>query len=114
MIFQYFELEYFEEDSVFVLLKSVSDSQLDNNINGFSSEGIPPANGTVLMDLMGGFILQKSRLGTELFQDNIKFRHQDGSRAPSLINFISRQLIGHGYKLYQKSVLAASSGEGKF
>ncbi|XP_057825650.2 uncharacterized protein LOC131037510 isoform X1 [Cryptomeria japonica] len=114
MIFRYFELEYFEEDSVFVLLKSVSDSQLDNNINGFSSEDIPPANGTVRMDLMGGFALQKVDSAQSYFRTIVNLDIKLDFVPPSLINFISRQLIGHGYKLYQKSVLAASSGEGKF
>ncbi|XP_057825651.1 uncharacterized protein LOC131037510 isoform X2 [Cryptomeria japonica] len=102
MIFRYFELEYFEEDSVFVLLKSVSDSQLDNNINGFSSEDIPPANGTVRMDLMGGFALQKVDSAQSYFRTIVNLDIKLDFVPPSLINFISRQLIGHGYKLYQK------------
>lgn len=59
-VFRYFALEYFEEEIVLVLLKSVSDLQeIDESIHGFSNEDIPSAEGTVRMDLMGGFALQK-------------------------------------------------------
>ncbi|KAH9322633.1 hypothetical protein KI387_017272, partial [Taxus chinensis] len=114
MLFQYFELEYFEEDIIVVLLKSVSDSQVDNSIPGLSSEDIPKAEGAVRMDLMGGFALQKVNSTQSYFRTMLNLDIKMDFVPPSLINFISRQLIGRGYKLYQKSVLAASNGDDNF
>lgn len=114
-VFRYFALEYFEEEIVLVLLKSVSDLQeIDESIHGFSNEDIPSAEGTVRMDLMGGFALQKVDSTQSYFRTIINLDIKLDFMPPSLINFISRQLIGHGFKLYQKTVLAASSSDENF
>lgn len=115
VVFRYFALEYLEEDIVIVLLKSVSNSQqIDENIQGFSSEDIPSAEGTVRMDLMGGLSLQKVDSTQSYFRTIANLDIKLDFMPPSLINFISRQLIGHGFKLYQKTVLAASSSDENF
>lgn len=114
-VFRYFALEYFKEEIVIVLLKSVSNSQqIDESIHGFSYEDIPSAEGTVRMDLMGGFALQKVDSTQSYFRTIVNLDIKLDFMPPSLINFISRQLIGHGFKLYQKTVLAASSSDENF
>lgn len=114
-VFRYFALEYFEEEIVIVLLKSVSDLQeIDESIHGFNYEDIPSAEGTVRMDLMGAFALQKIDSTQSYFRTIVNLDIKLDFMPPSLINFISRQLIGHGFKLYQKTVLAASSSDENF
>eukprot|EP01018_Ginkgo_biloba_P010735 Gb_36362 [translate_table: standard] len=115
IIFHYFELEYFEDDLLVVLLSSVPNSQqIDESIHGYSPEDIPPVDGTVRMELVGGFALQKVNSTQSYFRTIGNLDIKVDFMPSWLINFISRQLIGHGFKLYQKTVLAASHGDENF
>ncbi|XP_070667766.1 uncharacterized protein [Malus domestica] len=120
----YFMFEYFQDDLIVVLLKSVgnrnsllasivvpspmSDLRLGKeSIDGThcpTNEATAGAKDAVMIDLVGGFALQKvtneRSYGTTIASMDIKMDFVP----PSLINFISRQLIGGGFKLYQKVI----------
>lgn len=104
-LLHYFELDYLKEDLVVVVMKTISD--LDNiNIqtHGFTRDGIPEAGGTIRMDLVGGFVLQRITKERSFFRAIANMDIKLDFVPPWLINFMSRQLIGSGHKLYQKAV----------
>uniref|UniRef100_A0A0E0F6R9 Uncharacterized protein n=1 Tax=Oryza meridionalis TaxID=40149 RepID=A0A0E0F6R9_9ORYZ len=99
-LLHYFELEYLKEDLVII-------SDMDNiNIetHGFSRDGIPEAGDTVRIDVVGGFVLQRITKEKSFFRAIANMDIKLDFVPPWLINFISRQLIGSGHKLYQKAV----------
>ncbi|EAZ18777.1 hypothetical protein OsJ_34304 [Oryza sativa Japonica Group] len=104
-LLHYFELEYLKEDLVIVIMKTISDT---DNINiethGFSRDGIPEAGDTVRIDVVGGFVLQRITKEKSFFRAIANMDIKLDFVPPWLINFISRQLIGSGHKLYQKAV----------
>lgn len=104
-VLHFFEIEYFEEDLVIVLMNTISDSeQINVNTHGFTREGIPAAKETVRIDLVGGFVLQKVDSNKSYFRAIANMDIKLDFVPPTLINFIARQLIGNGHKLYQKAV----------
>ncbi|KAG9445244.1 hypothetical protein H6P81_016584 [Aristolochia fimbriata] len=114
-VVHYFELEYFEEELVIVLINTVSDTEeIDVRTHGFSSDKIPEANDTVRIGLVGGFALQKVNSNRSYFRTIANMDIKIDFVPPALINFISRQLIGSGFKLYQKVVASVASGDDSF
>ncbi|XP_068650516.1 uncharacterized protein [Aristolochia californica] len=114
-VVHYFELEYFEEDLIIVLINTVSDTEeIDFRTHGFSSDKIPEANDTVRIGLVGGFALQKVNSNRSYFRTIANIDIKIDFVPPALINFISRQLIGSGFKLYQKVVASVASGDDSF
>ncbi|XP_068634813.1 uncharacterized protein [Aristolochia californica] len=114
-VVHYFELEYFEEELVIVLINTVSDTEeIDFRTHGFSSDKIPEANDTVRIGLVGGFVLQKVNSNRSYFRTIANIDIKIDFVPPALINFISRQLIGSGFKLYQKVVASVASGDDSF
>ncbi|XP_008790239.2 uncharacterized protein LOC103707495 [Phoenix dactylifera] len=104
-LLHYFEIEYLKEDLILVLINTISDSEhIDISTHGFSRDGIPEAKDTVRVDLVGGFVLQKASANRSYFRAIANMDIKLDFVPPSLINFISRQLLGSGYKLYQKAV----------
>ncbi|KAJ3678219.1 hypothetical protein LUZ60_002022 [Juncus effusus] len=104
-LLHYFEIEFLQEDLVLVLLNTISDAEsIDINTHGFTGDGIPKANGTVRIDLIGGFVLQKVNDQKSYFRAIANMDIKLDFVPPSLINFIARQLIGNGHKLYQKAI----------
>ncbi|KAG0558305.1 hypothetical protein KC19_10G017800 [Ceratodon purpureus] len=104
VILSAFELEYFDEDLVAVLYQSAPDVA-DEKVDGISTNQIPPLNSNaVRMDLDGGFVLQKIGHNCSFFRIVVDLDMKLDIVPPWLINFIARQLVGHGYKLYQKAV----------
>lgn len=104
-VLHYFEIEYFKEDIILVLIKTISDTDhIDADAHGFSGDEIPQAKDTIRMDLVGGFVLQKVESNRCYFRAIFNFDIKLEFIPASLINFISRQLIGNGHKLYQKAV----------
>ncbi|KAI0507346.1 hypothetical protein KFK09_013468 [Dendrobium nobile] len=104
-IVHYFEIEYFKEDLILVLIKTLSDTEhIDADTHGFDGDGIPQAKDTIRIDLVGGFVLQKVESNRCYFRAIFNFDIKLELIPPSLINFISRQLLGNGHKLYQKAV----------
>ncbi|CAN1277749.1 Putative pentatricopeptide repeat-containing protein At5g06400, mitochondrial [Linum perenne] len=77
---------------------------IDINSHGYTKDGIPEAEDVVRADLVGGFALQKVTSTRSYFRTIATVDLKLDFVPPALINFISRQLIGSGFKLYQKVV----------
>jgi len=104
-LLHYFELEYLKEDVVIVIMKTISDLDTINiRTHGFSRDGIPEAGDTVRIDVFGGFVLQRITKDRSFFRAIANMDIKLDFVPPWLINFMSRQLIGSGHKLYQKAV----------
>ncbi|XP_019705109.1 uncharacterized protein [Elaeis guineensis] len=111
-LLHYFEIEYLKEDLILVLINTISESEhIDISTHGFSIDGIPEAKDIVRVDLVGGFILQKASANRSYFRAIANMDIKLDFVPPSLINFISRQLLGSGYKLYQKAVGSVATSD---
>ncbi|KAL2327330.1 hypothetical protein Fmac_020757 [Flemingia macrophylla] len=108
-IVHYYLFEYFQDDLIVVLTNSVPESKNITEILGFNSEAIPEAKDVVRVDLVGGFALQKVTSERSYFRTIANMDVKLDFVPPSLINFISRQLIGNGFRLYQKTVSSMMS-----
>ncbi|XP_021771239.1 uncharacterized protein LOC110735371 [Chenopodium quinoa] len=114
-LLHYFEFEYFENDLIVVLLNTISNADnIQNETHGFTNEGIPKADNTVRIDLVGGFALQKVTENRSYFRTIGNLDIKLDFVPPSLINFISRQLIGSGFRFYKKTVASVSNGDEAF
>ncbi|XP_027351642.1 uncharacterized protein LOC113862706 [Abrus precatorius] len=100
-IVHYYLFEYFQDDLVVVLLNTVAES---NTIDGFNKDAIPEAKDAVRIDVVGGYVMQKVTSERSYFRIIANLDLKLDFVPPSLINFISRQLIGSGFRLYQKAV----------
>lgn len=110
----YFVLEYFQDDIVIVLLTSLSDLEsIKMSTHGFSRDGLPDSE-AVRVDIVGGFALQKVSDGRSYFRTIVNMDIKVDFVPPAFINFISRQLIGSGFRLYQKEVASVSKGDEDF
>ncbi|XP_019455369.1 PREDICTED: uncharacterized protein LOC109356499 isoform X2 [Lupinus angustifolius] len=110
VIVHYYVFEYFQDDLIVVILNSVSESKsIDGTITGFDNDAIPEAKDVVRMDLVGGFVVQKVTSERSYFRTIANMDIKVDLIPPSLINFISRQLIGSGFRLYQKAVASKKS-----
>ncbi|KAI4348856.1 hypothetical protein L6164_009526 [Bauhinia variegata] len=104
-VVHYYLFEYFQDDLIVVLLKTVPEPKsINGTIHGFNNEPIPEAKDAVRIDLVGGFALQKITSERSYFRTIANMDIKLDFVPPSLINFVSRQLIGSGFKLYQKAV----------
>ncbi|KAK7392720.1 hypothetical protein VNO78_21166 [Psophocarpus tetragonolobus] len=109
-IVHYYLFEYFQDDLVVVLTNSVPDSKnVTGTLCGFNSEAIPEAKDVVRVDLVGGFALQKVTSERSYFRTIANMDIKLDFVPPSLINFITRHLIGNGFRLYQKTVSSIMS-----
>ncbi|XP_057423136.1 uncharacterized protein LOC130717048 isoform X2 [Lotus japonicus] len=104
--------ECFQDDLIVVLTNSMPESNSGiGNLWGSKNEAIPEAKDVVRVDLVGGFALQKVTSERSYFRTIANMDMKLGIVPPSLINFISRQLIGNGFKLYKKTVASMMSHE---
>ncbi|KAK3118953.1 hypothetical protein QOZ80_9BG0711310 [Eleusine coracana subsp. coracana] len=109
-LLHYFEVEYLKEDVVIVIMKTISDlDSINTRTHGFSRDGIPEAGDTVRIDVFGGFVLQRITKEKSFFRAIANMDIKLDFVPPWFINFISRQLIGSGHKLYQKAVSTVAS-----
>lgn len=114
-ILHYFEFEYLEDDLLVVLLNTIQDVATSKmETHGFTNEGIPEAGNTVRIDVVGGFALQKVTDNRSYFRTIGNMDIKLDFVPPSLINFISRQLIGTGFRFYQKIVASVAKGDEDF
>lgn len=114
-ILHYFEFEYLEDDLLVVLLNTIPDVATSKmETHGFTNEGIPDTGNTVRIDVVGGFALQKVTDNRSYFRTIGNMDIKLDFVPPSLINFISRQLIGTGFRFYQKIVASAAKGDEDF
>ncbi|XP_027938862.1 uncharacterized protein LOC114193313 isoform X2 [Vigna unguiculata] len=107
-IVRYYLFEYFQDDLVVVLLNTVSES---TSIDNFNMNAIPEAKDVVRIDLLGGYAMQKVSSERSYFRIIGNLDIKLDFVPPSLINFISRQLIGSGFRLYQKAVASMMSND---
>ncbi|KAJ1697074.1 hypothetical protein LUZ63_005586 [Rhynchospora breviuscula] len=104
-LLHYFEIEYLKEDLVLVLINTISDKEeVDISTHGFTREGIPKADGTVRLDMVGGFVLQKINEEKSYIRAIYNMDIKLDFVPASMINFVSRQLVASGHKLFQKAV----------
>ncbi|KAL9150259.1 hypothetical protein ABFS82_12G158000 [Erythranthe guttata] len=114
-LIHYFAFDYFQDDLVVVLLNSIPDSDMiDRSSHGFTREGIPNAEEVVRIDVVGGFALQKVTANRSYFRTIANMDIKLDFVPPAFINFISRQLIGSGFKLYKKEIASVCEGDEKF
>ncbi|KAL2229235.1 UNVERIFIED_CONTAM: hypothetical protein Sindi_1903200 [Sesamum indicum] len=114
-LIHYFAFEYFQDDLIVVLLNSISNAEaIDTSTHGFTRDGIPDAEEVVRIDVVGGFALQKVTANRSYFRTIASMDIKLDFVPPTIINFISRQLIGSGFKLYKKEVASVSKGDEKF
>nr|KYP56973.1 hypothetical protein KK1_003224 [Cajanus cajan] len=109
-IVHYYLFEYFQDDLVVVLLKTVPESKI---IDGFNKDVIPEAKDVVRIDVVGGYVMQKVTSDRSYFRIIANLDLKLDFVPPTLINFISRQVIGSGFKLYQKAVASIMTGNNK-
>ncbi|KAI3857230.1 hypothetical protein MKW92_001159 [Papaver armeniacum] len=104
-----FEVEFLEDDLLIFVLNSVTDTKsVDRSTHGFTNDGIPEVKDVVRAELVGGFALKK--LTSNRMTMNIK-----PYIVPlSLINFLLRQIVGSGFKLYKKAVASVAKGDEDF
>ncbi|KAL5709010.1 hypothetical protein ACHQM5_019747 [Ranunculus cassubicifolius] len=110
-VLHYFELEYLKDDLIIVLLKSISDTgDINRSTHGYTKDGIPDAKDFIRIDCVGGFVLQKVAPSISYFRTIATMDVKLDFVPPSLINFLSRQLIGNGFKFYKKTVASIAKG----
>ncbi|XP_023005700.1 uncharacterized protein LOC111498625 isoform X2 [Cucurbita maxima] len=115
IIVHYFLFEYFQDDLIIVLLNSISDlDSIDITTHGFTRHAIPDAEDVVRIDVVGGFAIQKVTDNRSYFRTIANMDMKLDFIPPSLINFISRQLIGSGFRLYQKVVASMFKSDEDF
>lgn len=111
-LMHYFEIEYLKEDLIIILLNTISDAeQIDIDTHGFSRDGIPAAKDTVRIDMVGGIVVQKIDANRSYFRAIANMDIKLDFVPPSLINFVARQLIGNGHKLFQKAVRSVATSD---
>ncbi|GAB2302238.1 hypothetical protein Dimus_036255 [Dionaea muscipula] len=111
-VLHYFEFEYFEDDLVIVVLNSVPDvGNIIQQMHGFDDDETSEGGQTIRIDFVGGFALQKVTEDRSYFRTIANLDVKLDFVPPSLINFISRQLIGSGFKLYKKSVASITGNK---
>ncbi|XP_022151408.1 uncharacterized protein LOC111019346 isoform X2 [Momordica charantia] len=115
IVVHYFLFEYFQDDLVVVLLNSISDlDSIDITTHGFTRHAIPDADDVVRIDVVGGFAIQKVTENRSYFRTIATMDMKLDFVPPSLINFVSRQLIGSGFRLYQKVVASMFKSDEDF
>ncbi|KAF5175602.1 Polyketide cyclase/dehydrase/lipid transport superfamily protein [Thalictrum thalictroides] len=115
VVLDYFELECFEDDLVIVLLNSISDTDSFNeHLRGLPGNEILEAKNTVRLSFSGGFALKKINSNITHFRTIGNLDLKLDFVPPSLINFISRQLLGSACNLYRKIVIDMVKGDEKF
>ncbi|KAK2418569.1 hypothetical protein QL285_040754 [Trifolium repens] len=114
-IVHFYLFEYFQDDLIVILLKSVTESEKTNEtIDGSKNDVIPEAKGAVRIDVLGGIVLQKVTSERSYVRAIANLDIKIDFMPPSLINFISRQIIGSGFRLFQKAVASKMNGDKEF
>ncbi|KAJ6914513.1 hypothetical protein NC651_016704 [Populus alba x Populus x berolinensis] len=109
-VVHYVLFEHLQDGLVVVIISTISDLEgIDKNTHGFSKDGIPEAKDVVRIDMMGGFAIQKVTPERSYFRTIANMDLKLDFVPPSLMNFITRQLVGNGFRLYQKAVASVSN-----
>ncbi|MED6124212.1 hypothetical protein PIB30_056920 [Stylosanthes scabra] len=88
--------------------EQVSDSK---SIPGLNRDVIPDVKDAVRIDVVGGYVLQKVTPERSYFRTIANLDVKLDFVPPPLINFISRQLVGSGFRLYQKAVASMAKND---
>lgn len=111
----FFVFEYIQDGLIVVLLNSISDvDTVDRSTHGYSKDGIPLPQDVVRIDVVGGFAIQKVTNNRSYFRTIANMDIKLDFIPPSFINFVSRQLVGAGFKLYKKEVASVTKGDDDF
>ncbi|XP_055818927.1 uncharacterized protein LOC129887741 [Solanum dulcamara] len=111
----FFVFEYIQDGLIVVLLNSISDvDTVDRSTHGYSKDGIPLPQDVVRIDVVGGFAIQKVNDNRSYFRTIANMDIKLDFIPPSFINFVSRQLVGAGFKLYKKEVASVTKGDEDF
>ncbi|XP_048142000.1 uncharacterized protein LOC115725794 isoform X2 [Rhodamnia argentea] len=114
-VVHFFEFEYFQDDLIIVLLNSISETEkIDKSTHGYTGDMIPEEKDVIRIGVVGGFALQKVTSERSYFRTIANMDLKLDFVPPSLINFIARQLIGSGFRLYQKAVASVFKSDGDF
>ncbi|KAJ6382390.1 hypothetical protein OIU77_030942 [Salix suchowensis] len=109
-VVHYVLFEYLQDGLVVVIISTISDLEgIDKTTHGFSKDGIPEAKDVVRIGMMGGFAIQKVTPERSYFRTIANMDLKLDFVPPSLMNFITRQLVGNGFGLYQKAVASVSN-----
>ncbi|KAJ0263833.1 Polyketide cyclase/dehydrase and lipid transport superfamily protein [Hirschfeldia incana] len=99
-VVQFFLFEYFKDGLVIILLNSISASEVEN----FEKNGAYEAADAVKVDLVGGVAIQKVSPERSYLRYISEIDIKLDLVPPSLINLVSRQLLGNGFKLFKKTI----------
>ncbi|KAK9072724.1 hypothetical protein SSX86_009159 [Deinandra increscens subsp. villosa] len=111
----YVNLDYFQEDLIIVLLNTIPETEnVDMSTHGFTRDGIPDVENVTRIDVVGGLALQKVSPNRSYFRSIANIDVKLDFVPPAIINFVSRQLMGSGFKLYKKKVASVSKGDADF
>ncbi|XP_076888906.1 uncharacterized protein LOC143539492 [Bidens hawaiensis] len=108
-------LDYFQDDLIIVLLNTIPETEdIDVSTHGFTRDGIPDVENVTRIDVVGGLALQKVSANRSYFRAIANIDVKLDFVPPAIINFVSRQLIGGGFKLYKKKVASVTDGDADF
>lgn len=111
----YVTLNYYEDDLIIVLLNTIPETEnIDKRTHGFTRDGIPDVENVTRIDVIGGLALQKVSATRSYFRAIANMDIKLDFVPPAIINFVSRQLIGSGFKLYKKKVASVTKGDADF
>ncbi|XP_049342783.1 uncharacterized protein LOC125807067 isoform X1 [Solanum verrucosum] len=110
-----FAFEYFQDGLIVVVANTISDlDSVDRSTHSYSKDEIPNVQDVVRVDLVGGFALQKVTDNRSYFRTIGNLDIKLNFIPSALINFVARQLIGGGFKLYKKEVASVAKGDEDF
>ncbi|CAG7877848.1 unnamed protein product [Brassica rapa] len=99
-VLQFFLFEYFKDGLVIILLNSISAPEVEN----FEKKGVYEAADAVRVDLVGGVAIQKVSSERSYLRYISEIDIKLDLVPTSLINLVSRQLLGNGFKLFKKTI----------
>ncbi|XP_015165485.1 uncharacterized protein [Solanum tuberosum] len=110
-----FAFEYFQDGLIVVVANTISDlDSVDRSTHCYSKDEIPDVQDVVRVDLVGGFALQKVTDNRSYFRTIGNLDIKLDFIPPALINFVARQLVGGGFKLFKKEVASVAKGDEDF
>ncbi|KAD0020784.1 hypothetical protein E3N88_44910 [Mikania micrantha] len=111
----YVNVDFFQDDLIVLLLNTIPETEnINKRTHGFTRDGIPGVENVTRIDVIGGVALQKVSANRSYFRAIANMDIKLNFVPPAIINFVSRQLIGSGFKLYKKKVASVTKGDEDF
>ncbi|KAK1429292.1 hypothetical protein QVD17_11498 [Tagetes erecta] len=108
-------LDYFQDGLIIVLWNSIPETDnIDISTHGFTKDGIPDVENITRLDVVGGLALQKVSASRSYFRTITNMDIKIDFVPPAVINFVSRQILGSGFKLFKKKVASVTKGDEDF